>query len=154
MSQVLFFIIFSAIWAAADHFIAPPIARLIAMVRGGGPKQRSEAEAAPAAAIEATAPEATGSDPADADGNTTLDGLEDQQAQALARFEAVNLGIAECLVGIALGFVTGLVRGRLVLAVSFTSSAWSWIATICLIIASIVGAVLHQIVMTLLFQFG
>lgn len=136
MNQLLFFIIFSAIWAAADHFIAPPIARLIAMVRGGGPRI-SEAPAGD-----------------DATGAVETGGLADQQAQAQARFEAINLGIAECLVGIGLGFVAGLLRGRLVLAVSFTTSAWSWIATLCLIIASIVGAVLHQIALLVLSQYG
>ena len=47
--------------------------------------------------------------------------------------------------GIGLGFVAGLVRGHLVLAVSFTTSAWSWVATICLIIASLVGAALRLV---------
>ena len=148
MSHLVFFLVFSAIWAAADHFIAPPIARLIAMVRGGGPK----AGAAEVAAGPGTAPSSSDGD--DAASTTTMDGLEDQQAQSLARFEAVNLGIAECLVGICLGFIAGLLRGTVVLAVSFTSSAWSWIATICLIIASIIGAVIHRILMVLLFQFS
>lgn len=106
------------------------------MVRGGGPRI-SEAPAGD----EATGAVETG-------------GLADQQAQALARFESVNLGIAECLVGIGLGFIAGLLRGSLVLAVSFTTSAWSWIATLCLIIASIVGAVLHQIALLVLSQYG
>lgn len=149
MSHVVFFLVFSAIWAAADHFIAPPIAHLIAMVRGGGPKA-GEAEAA---AGDGTGG-ASSSDADEAGSTTTMDGLEDQQAQSLARFEAVNLGIAECLVGIGLGFIAGLLRGTVVLAVSFTSSAWSWIATICLIIASIVGAVIHRILMVLIVQFG
>lgn len=118
------------------------------MVRGGGAKA-GEGEVAAGAG---TAP--SGSDGDDAAGTTTTDGLEDQQAQSLARFEAVNLGIAECLVGIGLGFIAGLLRGSVVLAVSFTSSAWSWIATLCLIIASIIGAVIHRILMVLLFQFS
>ena len=127
MSTFLFFIIFSAIWAAADHFIAPPIASLIAMVRGGEPR--------PAGADQAAGSEAP-------EGITTDD---DRFLQAQARFAATNLGIAECLVGIGLGFVAGLVRGHLVLAVSFTTSAWSWVATICLIIASLVGAALRLV---------
>jgi hypothetical protein len=148
VSHLVFFLVFSAIWAAADHFIAPPIARLIAMVRGGGPK----AGAAEVAAGAGTAP--SGSDGDDAASTTTMDGLEDQQAQSLARFEAVNLGIAECLVGIGLGFIAGLLGGRWVLAVSFTSSAWSWIATICLIIASFIGMILHHLLGWLLYQFS
>lgn len=148
MNQLLFFITFSAIWAAADHFIAPPIAHLISLVRGGGPRQKDSSGGGAAAVGE--------SDGADAglDDAGSRGALEDQDAQARARFEAVNLGIAECLVGIALGFITGLLRGHLVLAVSFTSSAWSWIATLCLIIASIVGAVLHQVLLLLLGQLG
>ena len=135
MSQILFFLIFSAIWAIADHYIAPPIARLIALVRGGGPNRSAD----------------TNGDEGDKEGAGNA-GLEDQRAQVLARFEAVNLGIAECLVGIGLGFITGLLRGHLVLAVSFTSSAWSWIATLCLIIASLVGAAVHQILLLILNQ--
>ena len=135
VSQILFFLIFSAIWAIADHYIAPPIARLIALVRGGGPNRSAENHGNEGVK--------------DGAGNG---GLDDQQAQVLARFEAVNLGIAEGLVGIGLGFITGLLRGHLVLAVSFTTSAWSWIATFCLIIASLVGAAVHQILLLILNQ--
>lgn len=118
------------------------------MVRGGGPKA-----GAPEVAAGAGTPPSS-SDGDDAASTPTMDGLEDQQAQNLARFEAVNLGIAECLVGIGLGFIAGLLRGTVVLAVSFTSSAWSWIATICLIIASIVGAILHHLLGWLIVQFA
>lgn len=135
VSQFLVFVIFSAIWAIADHYIAPPIAHLIALLRGGGPPPH-------------------GTDVTDRPQSEGMGHGKDQgcrrDPQALARFGAVNLGLAEGLVGLGLGFITGLLRGQPVLAVSVTTSAWSWIATIILIIASLVGATVHQILDLLL----
>ena len=122
MRHLVFFVIISALWAIADHYIAPPVAHLIAWTRGGTPGQTEEP------------------------------GHADQHAQTVARFEAVNLGIAEGLVGLAFGAFTGLLRGHPVLAVSFTTSAWSWIATLCLILASLIGAAVHQILLLLINQ--
>lgn len=132
VNQFLGFVIFSAVWAIADHYIAPPIARLIALLRGGGPH-----------------PTVTDKSQADAMGHAQTSGLP-PDPQALARFGAVNLGLAEGLVGLGLGFLTGLLLGQPVLAVSVTTSAWSWIATVVLIIASLVGATVHQILDLLL----
>ena len=89
MESIVFFIMFSAVWAACDHFLAPPL-KLFMEKNGLGPKND----------------------------------------------EALT-GISECIVGVALGAIAGYNFGPII-AVSFQQTAWSWIATGCLIGASFV----------------
>jgi hypothetical protein len=84
MESIIFFVMFSAIWAGADHFLAPPIKGFLEK-NGIGPKN-----------------------------------------------DVALTGISECIVGIALGSIAGYNYGP-ILAVSFHQTAWSWIATGCLI---------------------
>jgi len=130
--QLLFFVFVCAFWAAADHFIAPPIARLIRLLRGGVPRFP----------------------PPGREPQVEVSGSEDHRGRSMARASATNLGIAELLVGISVGFVAGLLQGQVVLAVSFTVSAWSWLATLALIVASLVGAALRFVLELLLSPFA
>ena len=87
MQSLIFFVVFSSVWASADHFLTPPIKRFLESNQIG-PKND----------------------------------------QALT-------GISECVIGASLGAIAGFCFGP-ILAVSFTQTAWSWIATGCLIISS------------------
>ena len=51
--------------------------------------------------------------------------------------DIARMGISECIVAILLGSIGGYYFGPFI-AVSFTKTAWSWIATGCLIISSFI----------------
>ena len=89
MESLIFFVMFSAVWAAADHFLTPPIKSFLE-ANQIGPKNN----------------------------------------------EALT-GISECIIGALLGGIAGYHFGP-ILAVSFNQTAWSWIATGCLIISSFI----------------
>ncbi len=110
-----FFIVFSCIWAAADHFIAPPIASLIAYIRKSFSNKAELAES----------------------------------QKSTAKFNQLNIGLSECIVGIGLGAICGLFFGP-VIAVSFTQTAWSWIATGLLIITSFIFSLISDLIIYLL----
>ena len=51
--------------------------------------------------------------------------------------DTARMGISECIIAIILGAIGGYYFGPFI-AVSFTKTAWSWIATGCLIISSFI----------------
>ena len=51
--------------------------------------------------------------------------------------DTARMGIAECIIAILLGGIGGYYFGPFI-AVSFTKTAWSWIATGCLIVSSFI----------------
>ncbi len=51
--------------------------------------------------------------------------------------DTARMGISECIVAIMLGGIGGYFFGPFI-AVSFTRTSWSWIATGCLIISSFI----------------
>ena len=53
-----------------------------------------------------------------------------------------RMGISECIIAVLLGAIGGYFFGPFI-AVSFSTTAWSWIATGCLILASFIFGQLY-----------